>query len=112
MPTKRKMRTLLEHVGFHVEDVESFNVWLQPFHDYRVLPALGRVRRAMSRPAAGTPAPGRGPSGFQRLYSAAVIPLARVLAAPDRIGSMLGLGGSASFVARKGTVGARGAVVD
>jgi len=105
MPSRTRMRTLLEHVGFHVEDVESFNVWLQPIHDYRILPALGRLRRRAEAAGTGMGSGSElptGPSGFQRLYAASVIPLARALCTPDRLGSAMGIGGSASFVARRG----------
>ncbi len=110
MPSRQRMRTLLEHSGFHVEDVKSFNVWVQPLHDYRVLPALGKLRRRLGRAAPAPAASNAGraspsapsASGFQRAYAATVIPLARVLATPDRVGAALGMGGSASFVARRG----------
>lgn len=106
MPTRLQMRTLLERAGFHVLDVLSFNVWLQPLHDHRVLPLLGKLRHLRDKPAAASGAPAAPPkvgaSGFQKAYARAVVPLARALSAPDRLGSLLGIGGSASFVARKG----------
>lgn len=110
MPTRLQMRTLLESVGFHVEDVESFNVWLQPLHDHKWMALLGKVRhrgRAErtapdAAPGDGAPAAPRvGASGFQKAYARLAVPLARVLTTPDRLGSLLGIGGSASFVARR-----------
>jgi SAM-dependent methyltransferase len=107
LPTRLQMRTRLEHVGLQVRDVQSFNVWLQPLHDHRLMPLLGRVRHAL-RPArtgtgnaAAATAPRVGASGFQKAYARVAVPLARALSAPDRVGSLLGIGGSCSFVARK-----------
>lgn len=112
IPSRQHMRVLLEAVGFHVEDVVSFNVWLQPLHDHRLLPALARVRHRLQRApkrAAGVPraaAPAEPAlaqaSPWQRWYSRTVVPVAQALTAADRLGSLLGVGGSASFVARKG----------
>ncbi len=114
MPTRLQMRTRLESVGFQVLDVQSFNVWLQPLHDHRFLPMLGRMknRRRTSAPegASGTASEGARPasertgaSRFVRAYAKTVVPLARLLSVPDRVGSILGLGGSCSFVAKKAT---------
>lgn len=106
LPTRQQMRTRLESVGFHVESVRSFNVWIQPLHDHRVLPALAKVRRAVPRPKSKATreeaaSPARA-SAWQRFYSRSVVPLANALAWPDRLVGALGVGGSASFVARKG----------
>lgn len=104
MPTRLQMRTLLERAGFQVLDVLSFNVWIQPLHDHRLLPVLGRLRHlGRGKAAAAPPAPAAPPgaSGFQKAYAKTVVPLARALSVPDRLGSLLGIGGSASFVARK-----------
>ena len=35
LPTRKQMRTRLESSGFHVLDMRSFNVWIQPLHDHR-----------------------------------------------------------------------------
>jgi SAM-dependent methyltransferase len=110
MPTRDRMRILLEHVGFHVRDVVSFNVWVQPLHDYRVLPALARLRRRFERapkpsgspaPPASAPAGGPRASAWQRAYARTVIPAAAALARVDRIGAALGVGGSCAFVAER-----------
>lgn len=104
MPTRQKMRVLLEHHGFHVIDMMSFNVWIQPLHDHKLLPALGRLRhRFTRRPPAGE-AGGvtvHGASGWQRAYARSVIPVVQALAAPDRLGALLGIGGSCSFLAER-----------
>ena len=102
MPTRLQMRTLLESKGFQVLDLRSFNVWLQPLHDHRLLPLLGRLRhRGKPREAGGTATQAApGASRFQRVYAKAAVPLARALTVPDRLGSLLGIGGSASFIAR------------
>ncbi len=109
MPTRHQMRTRLEGVGFQVLDLQSFNVWIQPLHDHRLLPWLGRVKNSRAPHGAGgtppaTPPSASGPpptSTFTKLYARTVVPLAQALAAPDRIGSLLGIGGSCSFVAEK-----------
>ncbi|MDP2305514.1 MAG: methyltransferase domain-containing protein [Pseudomonadota bacterium] len=151
MPTRRQMRTRLEGAGFQVLDLRSFNVWIQPLHDHRMLPWLGRMKnrrgdlgaggqpphgglagrlrgRAASAPPlagagaaslahadsatpAASPATPPGASGatsgppptsrFTKLYARTVVPLAQALSAPDRLGSLLGIGGSCSFVAMK-----------
>jgi SAM-dependent methyltransferase len=110
LPTRLQMRTRMEQVGFQVLDVQSFNVWIQPLHDHKFMPILGRVRHALqrTRPAAGATveaasetAPRVGASAFQKAYARAAVPLVRALATPDRLGSILGLGGSCSFVARR-----------
>lgn len=109
LPTRRQLRTRLEAVGFQVEAVRSFNVWLQPLHDHRLLPALARLRHRLPREKAAArraaPATPARASAWQRWYSRTVVPVARALCWPDRVGSLLGVGGSASFVARKGEVG-------
>lgn len=104
MPSRTKMRTLLEQAGFQVLNTRNFNVWLQPLHDHRLMPALGRLRHRRDKPASKSAA--RTPlkttaSRFQRAYAASVLPLARALTAPDEFGALLGFGGSCSFVARK-----------
>lgn len=112
LPTRRQFQTRLEHLGFKVLATSSFNVWIQPVHDHRVLPLLGRVRHAASatrgprgpwsRPDRDTsPAPATAPStgAFQRAYARFAVPVVRALAAPDRLGSLAGIGGSCSFVA-------------
>lgn len=103
MPSRRKMRTLLEQAGFHVLDSRNFNVWLQPLHDHRLMPALGRLRHRRGRPGSGgAPAPLRTTaSRFQRAYAALALPFARALTAPDELGALLGIGGSCSFIAKK-----------
>jgi SAM-dependent methyltransferase len=114
MPTRSQMRTRLEGVGFQVLDAHSFNVWVQPLHDHRLLPLLGRIKNRGKAPtvAPTPPAPGAGgappqrppPSGasrFVKAYSRTIVPLAKALSAPDRLGSLLGIGGSCSFVAEK-----------
>jgi SAM-dependent methyltransferase len=107
MPTRMQMRTLLESSGFQVLDMESFNVWLQPLHDHRLMPLLGRVRRlgraAPSESTPGEPTPPRtSASGFQKAYARVAVPIARALTMPDKVGSVLGIGGSCSYVARRG----------
>jgi len=116
MPTRQRLRVLLEHVGFHVEDIRPFNVWVQPVHDHRILPALGRARHAWGRrfgkreaaPAArsGGGAPTVGASAFQKAYAASVVPVFATLAAVDRVGELLGVGGSTSVVAERPGIGA------
>lgn len=102
MPSRSTMRTWLEQAGFTVQDVLSFNVWLQPLHDHKLLPLLGKLRHRGDAGGGGTPGlPRVGASRFQRAYSATAIPILRALTVPDRIGSRLGIGGSCSFVARK-----------
>lgn len=103
LPTRLQMRTRLEHVGFQVLEVHSFNVWIQPFHDHKLLPALGRLRhRGDAAPKGATAAlPRSGASSFQRAYAATVIPLVRALASIDQLGARLGIGGSCSFEAVK-----------
>jgi ubiquinone/menaquinone biosynthesis C-methylase UbiE len=99
---------LFEASGFRIHSHTRFNVWIQPLHDHKWLTWLGKLRHAgrgtqernpeSSAPtASGQP----GASGFQRLYSRVVIPVVRVLAAPDRLGQKLGIGGSASWVLEK-----------
>lgn len=105
MPTRLRMRTLLESKGFLVLDVHSFNVWLQPLHDHKFLGVVGKLRhRGRAKKAVGTgeTLPSGEASGFQKVYAAAAVPVLKVLTAPDRIGSRLGIGGSASFRAVKG----------
>ena len=103
MPTRQQMRTLLEQAGFQVLDTRNFDVWLQPIHDHRLLPALGRLRHRKDKP----PKPGAAPpatqtaSRYQRAYAAAVIPLARAFTGLDEVGALLGFGGSCSYVAQK-----------
>jgi SAM-dependent methyltransferase len=107
LPTRRQFRTRLESCGFDVLDLRSFNVWLQPLHDHRLLPALGRLRhRNDPRDAAGTPTssdalPGQGASRFQKLYARTAIPFFQAFAQLDAIGANLGIGGSCSFIARR-----------
>lgn len=107
MPTRSQMRTRLESTGFHVLDLVSFNVWVQPLHDHRFVPLLGKLKNMRrKRPAAetgngGAPRGAQSTSGFTRVYARTVVPVARVLSAVDRVGSALGIGGSASFVAVK-----------
>lgn len=105
MPSRRLMRTMLEQAGLQVLDTRNFNVWLQPLHDHRLMPALGRLRHRKDKPgqrAAPSP-PNQAPSAsrFQRAYATTVIPLARALTGLDEVGALLGFGGSCSFVARK-----------
>jgi SAM-dependent methyltransferase len=113
MPTRIQMRTRLEGAGFQVVELQSFNVWIQPLHDHRLLPWLGRVkhRRAAQDPSPGAgggprnaPQPSSSPpptSRFTKMYARTVVPLAQALSTPDRLGSALGIGGSCSFVAVK-----------
>lgn len=107
LPTRIQMRTRLEASGFDVLEVRSFNVWVQPLHDHRLLPWLGRLRHKNdARDAAGTPTtnelPRQEASRFQKAYAKAVIPLAVALSKIDEVGGHLGVGGSCSFVARRG----------
>lgn len=104
MPSRLQMRTLLEQTGFHVLDTVNFNVWLQPLHDHRLMPWLGKLRHRRDKPA--KPGAPRAPmrttaSGFQRAYAASVIPVMRALTSPDGVGALMGLGGSCSFLAQK-----------
>ena len=106
MPTRQRMRVLLEHHGFHVIDMISFNVWIQPLHDHKLMPALGRLRHRLTRrPPAATGAPvaagPHGASAWQRAYARSVIPVVQALATPDRLGALLGIGGSCSFLAER-----------
>ena len=105
MPTRDRMRVLLEHVGFHVHAVRSFNVWVQPLHDYRLLPALARLRRRFERggkaPAGIGGPPATGPSRWQQSYARSVVPLFASLAQVDRLGAAMGIGGSCAFVAER-----------
>ena len=108
MPSRRLMRTMLEQAGLHVLDTRNFNVWLQPLHDHRLMPALGRLRHRKDKPpaqrAAGASPPEQRPPGasrFQRAYATSVLPIARALTGIDEVGALLGFGGSCSFVARK-----------
>lgn len=105
MPRRSQVRTKLEAAGLDVLDVVSFNAWVQPIHDHRILPLLGRLRhRGAASESSGEPAalPRQAASGFQRAYAATVVPVARLLAWPDQVAVALGVGGSCSFVARKG----------
>ncbi|MSQ02515.1 MAG: class I SAM-dependent methyltransferase [Myxococcales bacterium] len=107
LPTRLQMRTRLESCGFDVLEVRSFNVWLQPIHDHRLIPWLGRLRhRGGARDAAGTPTqsgelPRQSASRYQKLYAAVALPVAQALTGADAIGARLGIGGSASFVAAR-----------
>jgi SAM-dependent methyltransferase len=107
LPSRLQFRTRLEGSGFDVLDLQSFNVWLQPLHDHRLMPWLGRLRhRGDPRDAAGTPSvvealPRQGASRFQRAYARTAIPVAKALARVDAIGANLGFGGSCSFIARR-----------
>ncbi|MDP2315330.1 MAG: methyltransferase domain-containing protein [Pseudomonadota bacterium] len=108
MPTRRQMRTRMEGVGFQVLDMQSFNVWIQPLHDHRLLPWLGRLKNNRTPGAGGkppaTPPVAAGPpptSRFTKIYARTVVPLAQALSVPDRVGSALGIGGSCSFVAER-----------
>ncbi len=102
MPARRLMRTMMEQAGFQVLDMTNFNVWLQPLHDHRLMPALGRVRHRRDKPSTRAAKAGpAGPSRFQRLYATSVIPIARALTSLDEVGAVLDIGGSCSFVARK-----------
>lgn len=105
LPTRLQMRTLLEHQGFHVDDMESFNVWLQPLHDHRWMPLLGKVRHVRRKAPApagmAEDAPRHEASGFQKAYARLALPVARALSVPDKLGSLLGIGGSCFFVARR-----------
>ncbi len=107
LPTRLQMRTRLEGSGFDVLDVYSFNVWIQPLHDHRLMPWLGRLRhRNDARDAAGTPTqrgalPRQEASRFQKLYARTALPIAAAMSGLDRLGAQLGIGGSASFVARR-----------
>ncbi len=105
LPTRLQMRTRLESCGFDVLEVRSFNVWLQPLHDHRLMPWLGKLRhRGGARDAAGTPThsgelPRQTASRYQKFYAAVALPLAQALTSVDAIGARVGIGGSASFVA-------------
>ncbi len=107
LPTRLQMRTRLESCGFDVLEVRSFNVWLQPLHDHRFMPWLGKLRhRGGARDAAGTPTqsaefPRQTASRHQKFYATVVLPLAQALTGADAIGARLGIGGSASFVAMR-----------
>lgn len=111
MPSRQRMRILLEHVGFQVVDLQPFNIWIQPLHDYRVLPALARVRHRSGKTAApkapsnappsGGAARRPGPSAWQRAYAATAIPVWRALSSVDRLGALLDVGGSAFFLAQR-----------
>ena len=104
---------MLEHAGFQVLDIRPFNIWVQPIHDHRILPALGRARHAWARrfgkrdaperggPSGAEAAPRVGASGFQRAYAASVVPVFTALAAVDRVGEILGVGGSTSLIAER-----------
>jgi ubiquinone/menaquinone biosynthesis C-methylase UbiE len=105
LPTRAQMRTLLEHKGFQVVATESFNVWIQPLHDHRLMPMLGKLRhlrRKAPAPAGmAEDAPKHEASAFQKAYATVALPLARALAVPDKVGSLLGIGGSCFFVAKR-----------
>ncbi len=111
LPTRIQFATRLEQVGFHVADTRSFNVWVQPLHDHRVLAGLGTLRKTVAGlrgPPSGPWSAGSGQgtgqpgaSAFQRAYARIVVPVVKVLALPDRLGSLAGIGGSCSFVAEK-----------
>ncbi len=107
LPSRRQFRTRLESSGFDVLELRSFNVWVQPLHDHRLMPRLGRLRhRNDPRDAAGTPTSatslvGQGASRFQKAYSRAAIPLVQALCSVDAVGARLGIGGSCSFIARR-----------
>ncbi len=107
LPTRLQFRTRLESTGFDVLDLRSFNVWLQPLHDHRFVPWLGRLRhRNDARDAAGTPTnpdilPRQSASRFQKVYAKLAIPVVQAATQLDMLGANLGVGGSASFVARR-----------
>lgn len=107
LPTRGAMAELLSRAGFDTVDRRSFNAWLQPLHDHKLLPILGAARRALAgrEEAPGgeatADAPPAGASSFQRAYAAAVVPVLRVLAAPDWLWTARDIGGSCAFVARR-----------
>jgi SAM-dependent methyltransferase len=101
MPTRAKMRVLLEHVRFQVLDVRPFNVWIQPAHDHRVLPALAGLRHRKGASERAGAAPRQGASAWQRAYATTVVPVFRALASLDHLGARLGIGGSAFFLAER-----------
>ncbi len=112
LPTRAQMRTRLEGSGFDVLDVHSFNVWIQPLHDHRLVPWLGGLRhRNDDRDAAGTPTvraelPGQVASRFQRFYARLALPVAAAASGVDRVGARFGIGGSCSYVARRSAIAA------
>ncbi|MFQ5748663.1 MAG: class I SAM-dependent methyltransferase [Planctomycetota bacterium] len=105
MLSRPEVAALLRETGFEQTRLQRFNVWVQPLHDHLLLPFLGRIRHRLGAPhsaQAAPPAPGPPrASGFQKLYSRTVLPVARFFALPDLLGRALDIGGSICFVARK-----------
>jgi SAM-dependent methyltransferase len=106
MLTARLASSLFEEAGFSIKLHERFNVWIQPIHDHKWMVWLGKRKHGgkgtQDRKAGASVAQAPGASRFQRFYASAVIPVAAMLATPDRIGQKLGVGGSACWVLEKG----------
>jgi len=97
--------TMFENIGLNVTEHGRFNVWIQPIHDHKWLVWLGKLRHggkgAQERePSETSPTPPSKPR-FQKIYAKYVLPAAALLAAPDRIGQKMGIGGSAWWVLEK-----------
>ena len=105
MLTAKMATELFEEAGLRVKLHERFNVWVQPVHDHKWMVWLGKRKHggkgAQERTASPSTSQGPEASRFQRFYARAVIPIAAVLATPDRIGQKLGVGGSACWVLEK-----------
>ncbi len=107
MASRTELLEMFEKAGLDVVESESFNVWVQPWHDHKLLPLLGRIRHrgqgVHERKAtkSNEESVATGSSGFQKLYSKTALPIFRLLAMIDKIGVVLNIGGSHSFVVRK-----------
>jgi ubiquinone/menaquinone biosynthesis C-methylase UbiE len=107
MASRDELLQMFARANLEVVQSESFNVWVQPWHDHKVLPLLGRIRHGgrgvherQASPSSTTQVAAGG-GGFQALYSTLVLPVFRLIALVDRIGVALGVGGSHSFIVRK-----------
>ena len=107
MSSRKQLIAMFHESGLEVIKSESFNVWIQPWHDHKVLPLLGRIRhggRGVHEREALEPADVKTSTEanrFQLFYSKAVLPAFKAFALVDKVGVRFGVGGSHSFVVRK-----------
>ena len=107
MSSREDLVGMFEGSGLRVIESESFNVWVQPWHDHKLLPMLGRLRhggKGVHERQSSEKVDDEGkssPKGFQAAYSSLALPLFRAVALVDKIGVALNIGGSHSFVVKK-----------